>query len=317
MLGSVGLLDVDHHQVGVGMVPDRVLADVGLVAHEGLHHVLVHRLDLDVGEVGEARAQPLRNAEVSLRTPEPDVVVDVVDVGQHRRVARDEVGTVAGEAHDRKIGRQRRDEVGGADLGPAAFEEERRILAAEPGVGRSGRRRAERSCRDAARRVEEHQGVVVHLAVVGGVERRHPDRVFDIVRRRIGAGRGRRRGARERLDRRRRHQHRAEREVAGRLERGGNRRIGREVSLGQREALGPDAAERPERHRVVGDAGRLGRLHHRVVDGDVGAVAARPRRGDHLLALLAQLQPQRHRRRLRRRPERAHADNRRSMPRSR
>lgn len=194
VLGAVGLLDIDHHEVGVRMGLDGTLADIGLVAHEGLHHVLVHRLDLDVGEVGEARAQALRDAEVGLRTPEPDVVVDVVDVGENRRVARDVVGTVAGEAHHREVRRQCRDEVGGTDLGAAALEEERRVLATEPGISRPGRRCMERTCGDAAVLVEEHQRVVVHLAIVRGVDRGDADRVFDVKRRRIGAGRGCSRG---------------------------------------------------------------------------------------------------------------------------
>ncbi|MGY3489220.1 hypothetical protein ACVW1C_007103 [Bradyrhizobium sp. USDA 4011] len=73
------------------------------------------------------------------------------------------------EAHHREVGRQRRDEVRGADLRPAALEEERGVLAAELDIGRAGRRRVERSCGDAAVGIEEHQRVVVHLAVVGGV----------------------------------------------------------------------------------------------------------------------------------------------------
>ena len=34
VLGAVELLDIDHHEVGVGMVLDRALADLGLVTHE-------------------------------------------------------------------------------------------------------------------------------------------------------------------------------------------------------------------------------------------------------------------------------------------
>ena len=61
----------------------------------------------------------------------------------------------------------------------------------------------------------------------------------------------------------------------------------------ERKSNRAQPAECAERHGIVGDAGRLGRLHDDIVDPDVGAVGAGPRRGDHLLAALAQLDPQR------------------------
>ena len=61
-----------------------------------------------------------------------------------------------------------------------------------------------------------------------------------------------------------------------RLQRCDDAGIGGEVAARQREALGSDAAECAERDREVGHAGRLRRLHHGLVDGDVGAVAAGP-----------------------------------------
>src|SRR5262249_40375889 len=105
------------------------------------------------------------------------------------------------------------------DLGPAALEEERRALTAELDVSRSGRWRMEWPGRDAARLVEDHERVVIRLAVIGGVKGSHPDRIFDVERRRIRASRRRCRGAREGLDRCRRHQYWAERVAAGCLNR--------------------------------------------------------------------------------------------------
>ena len=104
MARAVRLLDVDHHQVRARVALDRTQRDAGLVVHEEAHLVLVHRLELEVGKRAEPGAQPLRDAEVGLRRPEPHVRVDVVDVREHGRVARDRVRRVAGEVDARQIG---------------------------------------------------------------------------------------------------------------------------------------------------------------------------------------------------------------------
>ena len=70
-----------------------------------------------------------------------------------------------------------------------------------------------------------------------------------------------------------------------------DRRIGCEVSGIERKAAGAEAAERAERNRVVGDAGRLGALHDDAVDQDVGAIGPRPSGGDDFLSGFAPSAP--------------------------
>jgi len=99
MLRTVRLLDIDHRQIGVGVLPDGPLGDIRLIPDERLDLIMVCGLDLDVGEIGEAGAQPFRNAEVGLRPPEADIVVDVIDRGDRSGVARDEVSAISHEAN--------------------------------------------------------------------------------------------------------------------------------------------------------------------------------------------------------------------------
>src|SRR5258706_5377911 len=75
MLGAVRLLDVDHDKVGVGVLPDGPHGNIGLIADERLDLILLRRLQFDIGESGEAWAQPFRNAEIVLGPPEADIVV--------------------------------------------------------------------------------------------------------------------------------------------------------------------------------------------------------------------------------------------------
>ena len=84
-------------------MPDRALGNPGLIPHEGPDLILVDGFELEVRKGGKAGAQPFRNAEVALRPPETDIVVDVVDVGEHRDVARDEVRPISRQANGGEI----------------------------------------------------------------------------------------------------------------------------------------------------------------------------------------------------------------------
>jgi hypothetical protein len=88
MARPIRLLDVHHHEVGVWKARDRAQPDVGLVLHKLADELHVDGLELDVRERRERRRRrvdPLDDPEVRLRLPEADVVVDVVDIGEHLR----------------------------------------------------------------------------------------------------------------------------------------------------------------------------------------------------------------------------------------
>ena len=70
--------------------------NTGLVVGEGAHLVPVHGFQLKVREGAKTGAQSLGDAEIRLGEPEANVAVDVVDGGNNRRVAGNEVGSIAG-----------------------------------------------------------------------------------------------------------------------------------------------------------------------------------------------------------------------------
>jgi hypothetical protein len=103
MARAVRLLDVGHDQIGGGVLGNGPQGDAGLIIDEGVDLVLVDCLELEVGEAGKSGIQALGDAEVGLRCPKADLIVDVVHVLKHRWVSRDEVRGVAGNADDGQI----------------------------------------------------------------------------------------------------------------------------------------------------------------------------------------------------------------------
>ena len=93
MLGSVRLFDVNHQQIRVGIALDRSQGKARLVVDKSAHLIFINRLHFEVGKI-EARAEPLRNAEIGLGRPETDVGVDVVDVSQNGEIPGDGVSRV-------------------------------------------------------------------------------------------------------------------------------------------------------------------------------------------------------------------------------
>ncbi len=305
MTGPVRLLDVDHDQVGVLILLERAQRDAGLIGHEGTDLVFVYRLELSrigKGRNVEARAETLHDAEVRLRRPEADVAVDVVDGGERGRVARNKGGRIAREAHQREIGRERADEERGADLQPAAFEEEPGGRAADSRVSGAGRGQRERTGCDGARGagVEEHQRVVVHDGIVAGIDRSRTDGEEK------GARRGRRcpenavgRGvAADDALQHARHPDRAVRDASCSGERGRDAAIvSGKICSALLEALCAEPPERTERDGVVHRAGRDRALHDRGSrgsgQGHIDAVRPRPSGGGDLPAGCPQLHPER------------------------
>ncbi|WP_315855083.1 hypothetical protein [Chenggangzhangella methanolivorans] len=293
VLRAVGLLEIDHRQIRARVLFDGAGRDLALIGHEGGDLILIGGLEFGVGEGVEAGAEAFGDAEVRLRGPEADLVVDVVDRRERRSVARDVIGRVADEADVREIGRDGGREEGKAGLRARAFEVEFRGSAAGPGEGRAGARGLGVVGDHARIGVEEHQRVVVRHAVVRRVERGDADPVADVERGgRRGAGRRQLGGAGERIDDVGR-QHLAVGGLARRLHGLGDLLVGRERRGAERETGGRDPGEGSERHRVVDDAGRLGGLRHLSVDRHRRAVGARPCRGHDGLSGLAQFHPER------------------------
>jgi hypothetical protein len=168
--GAVRLLDVDHDEVGIREPGDCPETHAGLVVDEQAHQVLIDGLELEIGKGSEAGAEALGDPEVWLRRPESHVGVDVVHVGEHGQVARNGVGGVPRDADGGEVGSEVAHVEAGPGLVAAALQEKgARRLVEGPHVGGTRRREAEGSRKDALGHIEEHQGVVVGLAIVGRV----------------------------------------------------------------------------------------------------------------------------------------------------
>src|SRR5262245_15730103 len=158
--------------------------------------------------------------------------VNVIHVGQHSRVAWDSIGRRPRQPYRGEIGGKHSDVERQPRFITAALKKEgARLPPARVHIGGTSGRQWEGAWLDARRGVEGHEGVVVHLTVVGGIEDCH----LDVVG---GSAYG------ERLQHRRFLEDRAERHLARRRKL--RRRClwgGAKVILGQAESLRPYACE--------------------------------------------------------------------------
>ena len=115
-----------------------------------------------------------------MRLPKTNVVVDVVDIGEDRRGARDEARGAARNSHGGEIRRELRNEVPDTGFVGMSFQiKESGNLCARLDVSRP---RAERCCGEWSKDgamvcIKHHESVVIRRAVIRRVERGDLDRV--------------------------------------------------------------------------------------------------------------------------------------------
>ena len=139
MRRRVGLIEVDHGEVCVGVACKRPLRHAGGEFEKRHRLIPVDGLELEVVERRKAGTDAFGDPEVGIRRPAADMLVDVVNEGQDRRVPWNELCRVPRQVHAREIRCHGGDKEASADTTFGAFEVERRRGAPATNIGGTGR----------------------------------------------------------------------------------------------------------------------------------------------------------------------------------